>query len=84
MGDKIQFGFEGEASVINQKEANQKLSTFFKVNPPSDLNQLFQGQSKDGSQYYIGKLTTSKGEFRVSVYWKEVDSKLTSIDITKE
>lgn len=85
MGEKIQLGFDGEATALGAKEGERKMDGFFKTNPTSDLSQLFQGQSKDGKQYFIGVLKTKNGNFRVSVYWVESPSvKLLSIDFSKE
>ena len=85
MGEKIQLGFEGEAKMVSQKEAESKLSVFFKNNAPSELNQLFQGQSKDGKQYLICKLKTAGGDFRISIYWQEgTNSQIVSMDFSKE
>jgi hypothetical protein len=85
MGDKLQFGFEGEASMMGSKEAGAKLAAFFKVHPPSDLSSIFQGQSKDGRQYFIGTLKSASGDYRVSVYWAEQPrEQILSIDFSKE
>jgi len=85
MGEKVQIGFEGESAMLAQKDAENKLTIFFKTNPPTEVSQLFQGQSKDGKQYFIGKLKSVNGEFRVSVYWSETtNNQMISIDISKE
>lgn len=85
MGDKLQFGFEGEATMLTSKEAGSRLTTFFKSNTPSDVSPLFQGQSKDGRQYFIGILKTSTGEYRVSVYWSvSPKEQILTLDISKE
>ena len=85
MGEKVQMGFEGESAMLSQKDAENKLTVFFKSNPPTDVSQLFQGQSKDGKQYFIGKLKSAGGEFRVSVYWSEMPkNQMISIDISRE
>ena len=85
MGEKVQMGFEGESTMVPFKEAEARLDVFFKTNPPNDITQLFQGQSKDGKQYFIGKLKSTTGEFRVSVYWAELPkAQMISIDISKD
>lgn len=85
MGDKLQFGFEGEATMMTSKEAGNRLATFFKSNTPSDVSPLFQGQSKDGRQYFIGILRTPTGEYRVSVYWSVLPKEqILTFDISKE
>lgn len=85
MGEKVQLGFDGEAQSLGPREAEAKMDAFFKKFQVVDLLQLFQGQSKDGKQYFIGVLKTKNGDFRVSVYW--VDSpktRLLSLDFSKE
>ena len=85
MADQIGFGFEGESTQQPSKEAVAQLHAFFRTNPVSDLAQLFQGQSKDGKQYFIGQLKAKSATYRVSVYWVEVPrNQILSIDITKE
>ena len=85
MGEKVQMGFEGESAMLSHKEAKAKLVSFFRSNPPTDIVQLFQGQSKDGKQYFIGKLKSSGLEFRISVYWSETPkNEMISMDITRE
>lgn len=85
MGEKLQLGFEGEATSFLAANAEKRLATFFQTNPVSDLSQLFQGQSKDGKQYFIGVLKTKNGDFRVSVYWVESPKVvLLSLDFSKE
>jgi len=85
MADKIQYGYEGEAKVMTTKEAVTQLAGFYKSNPVAELTQLFQGQSKDGKQYFIGLLKTRNGIFRCSVYWIESPkSQILSMDISKE
>jgi hypothetical protein len=85
MAEKVQMGFEGESAMLTQKDAENKLTNFFKSNIPTDISQLFQGQSKDGKQYFICKLKSSGGEFRVSVYWSETPrNQMISIDISRE
>jgi hypothetical protein len=85
MGGKLQFGYEGESAMVSAQEAGARLTTFFKTNPPSDLQVLFQGQSKDGRQYFIGSLKTPGGNYRVSVYWAEAPKEqILSLDLSKE
>lgn len=85
MAEKIQFGNEGEASTLKSTEAEKELNQFFKAHPPSDLAQLFEGRSKDGKKYFIGKLSTRSGTYRISVYWNETPQpRLISIDISAE
>ena len=82
---KDQIGFDGEADVISATEAEIKIDKFFKTEAPTQLESLFQGLSKDGKQYFIGKLTTKTASYRVSVYWTEAPtSAIQSVDFSKE
>lgn len=81
----VQMGFEGEANLVPQKEAEMQLEKFFKANLPTQLESLFQGLGKDGKQYFIGKMSSKTGSYRVSVYWVEVPAPaIHSIDFSKE
>ena len=85
LAEKLQFSLEGEGAMITSREAAAKLSQFFKSNMPSDLSSLFQGQSKDGRQYFIGLLKTSGGDYRISVYWSALSKdQILSLDISRE
>ena len=82
---KVQIGFDGEADVISAAEAESKVDKFFKTQLPTQLEGLFQGLSKDGKQYFIGKLSTKTGSYRVSVYWTETPTTaIQSVDFSKE
>jgi hypothetical protein len=85
LAEKLQFSLEGEGAMVSAKEASSKLSQFFKANSPSDLQVLFQGQSKDGRQYFIGLLKSTGGNYRISVYWSaQSKDQILSLDISKE
>lgn len=60
--------------VYSKTQAEAILKDFFTQNPVSGFSVIHQG-GKDGAQYAIGNLTTSKGTFRVYVYVKEVNQK---------
>lgn len=85
LSEKLQFSMEGEGAMVSSREAASKLAQFFKTNPPSDLSVLFQGQSKDGRQYFIGLLKSPGGNYRISVYWSaQSKEQILSLDISKE
>ena len=82
---KVQIGFDGEADLISAKQAEIKIENFFKGQTPTQLESLFQGLSKDGKQYFIGKLTTKTTCYRVSIYWTEAPtSAIQSVDFSME
>lgn len=81
----VQFGFDGEAENYSSREAEMQLEKFFKSNPPQNLEPLFQGVGKDGKHYFIGKLVSKAGAYRVSVYWKDgTEMAIQSVDFSKE
>lgn len=85
LAEKLQFSLEGEGAMMSSKDATARLAQFFKGNVPSDLQVLFQGQSKDGRQYFIGLLKSSGGNYRISVYWSAQNKdQILSLDISKE
>lgn len=54
--------------VYNKQKAKELVGLFFKNNKPSGFRPMHQGVSKgQGYQYYIGNLSTSTGNFRVTV-----------------
>ncbi len=62
----IMFEQEG---IYSKQQANQILKDFFNKNRPSKFTILHQGGS-GASQYAIGKLETSNGNFRVHFHVK--------------
>ena len=51
-------------NVYSKAQAQQIVNKFFNSNPPENFNIIHQG-GKEGAQYVIGNLVTSKGTFRV-------------------
>ncbi len=51
-------------NVYSKAQAQQIISKFFGSNPPQSFSVIHQG-GKEGAQYVIGNLVTSKGSFRV-------------------
>jgi hypothetical protein len=65
----IELDILGKDDVYNKARAEQLISAFFTQYPVINFSILFEG-GKDSNQYAIGKLTTSKGIFRVSILLK--------------
>jgi hypothetical protein len=84
--EKIEFGIEGDAESINSQAAGERLSKFFRENPPVDANVQFQGKGKDGRKYMVCKYKTKSGSaFRISFYWKEkLPEQFEAIDISRD
>ena len=70
----IELAVLDKEDVYSKTQAEVILADFFKQNTVSGFTVVHQG-GKEGSQYVIGNLTTSKGTFRVNIYLKEVNQK---------
>ncbi len=58
--------------VYSKAQAEQILKDFFNKNTPRSFSIIHRGESKDGSKYAIGNLTTSNGNYRTYYYFKVV------------
>lgn len=61
-------------NVYSKAQAQQIVNKFFSSNPPENFSIIHQG-GKEGAQYVIGNLITSKGTFRVYFLLKKNDGK---------
>lgn len=61
-------------NVYSKAQAQQIVNKFFSGNPPESFNIIHQG-GKEGAQYVIGNLVTSKGTFRVYFLLKKNSGK---------
>ncbi|MCX7863321.1 MAG: DUF4783 domain-containing protein [Bacteroidales bacterium] len=55
--------------IYSKTQAESLLKEFFAKNVPSNFRVIHQG-GKDDAQYYVGKLTTSTGIYRISILMK--------------
>ena len=62
-------------NVYSKAQAQQIVNKFFSSNPPENFSIIHQG-GKEGAQYVIGNLITSKGTFRVYFLLKKNDGKV--------
>jgi len=58
----------------SKNQASRILESFFKKHIPSGFTISFEG-TKEQSKYAIGTLTTSKGNFRVNMYFLSKEGK---------
>ena len=70
----IELAILDKEDIYSKTQAEVIVSDFFKQYPVTGYTTVHQG-GKEGSQYVIGTLTTSKGSFRVSIYVKDVSQK---------
>jgi hypothetical protein len=65
----VELEILGDENIFSKAQAEKILKIFFDEHPVISFAILFEG-GKDASQYAIGKLTTSKGTFRVNILVK--------------
>jgi len=63
-----------EEHETSKNQASRILESFFKSHPPSGFKISFEG-TKEQSKYAIGTLTTSKGSFRVNIFFLDKEGK---------
>lgn len=66
----IELDILGAENVCSKVQAEQIIKAFFEQHPVSNFTVIFEG-GKDASQYAIGKLSTSKGTYRVNLLIKQ-------------
>lgn len=55
--------------IYSKSQAESLLKDFFSKNVPSNFRVIHQG-GKEDAKYYVGKLTTSTGMYRISILIK--------------
>jgi len=70
--NSVDLTLVGQEDVYSKAQAEQILKDFFNKNTPRSFSIIHRGESKDGSKYAIGNLTTSNGNYRVYYYFKMV------------
>ncbi|MBL7965031.1 MAG: DUF4783 domain-containing protein [Flavobacteriales bacterium] len=60
----------GTSDIFSKAQAEQILRKFFDEHEPRELTLEHEGVSKMGDRYYIGRMKTTKGEFRVTFFLK--------------
>jgi hypothetical protein len=70
----IELAIPEKEDIYSSQQAELIIKDFFSKHVPSNFTVLHKG-GKDGSQYAIGNLTTSNGNFRVTLLIKIRDNK---------
>jgi hypothetical protein len=83
-GTSVDMSIPGEEGVFSKTQAKLILKTFFEKNKPSSFAIVHNGDSKNNSHYSIGNLQTSKGTYRTYILYKEVDKKVTILELKIE
>ncbi len=75
-GNTIDLQIIDQENVYSKAQAELIIKDFFIKNQPKAFTILHKGSSPEGTQYVIGKLTTTKGKtFRTSFYLKIIDGR---------
>lgn len=59
--------------TYSKSQGEQVVKNFFSENKPSAFTVNHDGTSGEGSKYIIGTLTTSSGNYRVYIYFKNLN-----------
>lgn len=69
LNDNVELNIQNVDNVFNKQQTKTILSDFFKKNPPLKFQITHKG-NKEKSQFFIGDLQTTDGNYRVSVLIK--------------
>lgn len=83
-GISVDMSIPENEGVYSSIQAKLILKTFFLKNKPTDFNVVHNGDSKNNSHYSIGNLQTLKGTYRTYILYKEVDKKITILELKIE
>lgn len=77
LSNEIELCIGNKEQTLAKAKAIQDIQTFFSSSPVKSFKAMHSGGAEDQStSYYIGNLTTEKGEYRVYVYYKKPGGKL--------
>jgi Domain of unknown function (DUF4783) len=62
--------------IYSKEQASQILKKFFEAHKPKNFVIEHEGKSKLDDSYRIGKLTTEKGDYRVTFFLKKIGDKI--------
>ena len=67
----VEIAIMEDEDMYSKSEAKSKVSSFFSSAKPKSYSQVHKGNSKgNDSQYCIGNLATTSGDYRVYIYLK--------------
>lgn len=84
MDNSIDLSIPGNEGAFSKTQSELILKNFFIKNVPSAFKIMHSGDSKNSTHFTIGNLTTSKGEFRVYILYKEIGSIVTITELRIE
>lgn len=76
-GEEVEISMNRKQDVLSGEEAKTEMKSFFAKHPPVSFSNVHKGASgKNGTGYFTGDLQTSKGVFRVFVYFEKADQNM--------
>lgn len=73
MVSNVDMTLPSASDFYSKAQAEQILRKFFDQHPPKGLSIEHEGTNRSGDSYYIGKLATANGDFRVTFFLKRTD-----------
>lgn len=74
LGDKIDVVILNKSVAADKSKAVQSLNTFFTENKVTGFTVNHTGK-RDESGFFVGSLTTEKGNFRTNCFFKRIEDK---------
>lgn len=84
MEASIDLSIPGNEGAFSKSQSELILKNFFIKNQPTAFKVMHSGDSKNNTHFSIGNLTTSKGNFRVYILYKETGAVVTIIELRIE
>lgn len=69
MDQEVDIALPGSSKKCNGKDAVKMLETFFTSNKPSGFTVVHHADKKDAG-FFVGKLPTASGEYRVNITYR--------------
>lgn len=69
MDQEVDMAIPGSSKKCNGSEAVKMLSTFFDGNKPAGFSVVHHADKKDAG-FFVGKLPTASGEYRVNITYR--------------
>lgn len=69
MDQEVDIALPGSSKKCNGSDAIKMLSTFFASNKPSGFTVVHHADKKDAG-FFVGKLPTASGEYRVNITYR--------------
>lgn len=82
--NSIDLSIPGNEGAFSKTQSELILKNFFIKHQPSGFKVMHNGDSKNNTHYTIGNLTTSKGNFRVYILYKESGTITTILELRIE